>query len=80
MDNIGDYAESLNSAKKLPFDFKPTDCKHCHGASAGVMGVYYSCDCKESKMYCSYPLVMCPSDCEYYERENDSEEGLFGEE
>lgn len=68
-----DYTENLrNSAKKWNKDIlfeKPSDCKHCYGASAGVMGVHYSCDCKESKMYCSYPLIMCPKDCEFYEKE-----------
>lgn len=80
MDNIGDYAENLKSAKKSPFDLKPSDCKHCYVASAGVAGAHYSCDCEKCKMYCSYPLVMCPSDCEYYERENEPDDRLFGEE
>lgn len=71
-----DLANELESkAKKiksdLRFGFKPTDCKHCYGASAGVMGVHYSCDCEKSKMYCSYPLIMCPQDCEFYEKEED---------
>ena len=69
-----DFSEDLqNNAKKIKQDlfrnFKPTDCKHCCGASAGVMGVHYSCDCEESKMYCSYPLIMCPKDCKFYEKE-----------
>lgn len=69
-----DFAEDLqNNAKKIKRDlfrnFKPTDCKHCYEASAGVMGVHYSCDCEESKMYRSYPLIMCPQDCEFYEKE-----------
>lgn len=69
-----DFAEDLqNNAKKIKRNlfrnFKPTDCKHCYGASTGVMGVHYSCDCKESKMYCSYPLIMCPQDCKFYEKE-----------
>lgn len=69
-----DFAEDSKNLKQkindnLKFGFKPTDCKHCYGASAGVMGVHYSCDCKESKMYCSYPLIMCPQDCKFYEKE-----------
>lgn len=68
-----DYSEILKNAKKLDINIlhkKPTDCKHCYGASAGVMGIHYSCDCKESKMYQSYPLVMCQNDCEFYEKGN----------
>ncbi|MBD5543780.1 MAG: hypothetical protein HDR01_05950 [Lachnospiraceae bacterium] len=75
---MGDYAEALKSAKKPlnPFDCKPSDCKHCYVASAGVVGAHYSCDCKASKRYNGYPLIMCPQDCEHYEQESS----LFGEE
>ncbi len=71
---IMDFAAELNNKVKkmkhdLRFGVKPKDCKHCYGASAGVMGVHYSCDCEKSKMYQSYPLIMCPQDCEFYEKE-----------
>lgn len=80
MKNIGDYAENLKTLRKSPFDMKPSDCKHCYAASVGVVGTHYSCDCKESKRYNSYPLIMCPQDCEHYECENEPKDGLFGEE
>lgn len=71
------FTEDLqNQAKKIKHDlwfgFKPTDCKHCYGASAGVMGVHYSCDCEKSEMHQSYPLIMCPQDCEFYEKEDNA--------
>lgn len=82
MVDIKNCTESLKSVKK-PLklsDFKPSDCKHCYIASLGVVGAHYSCNCKESKMYGDYPLMMCPQDCEHYEDENKPEKGLFGEE
>lgn len=67
------YAEalqrSLNKTNKNILFGKPTDCKHCYAASMGVMGVHYSCDCEESKMYRDHPLIMCPQDCKFYEKE-----------
>lgn len=70
MDLATDLDKQVKKMKNnLRFGFKPTDCKRCCGVSAGVMGVHYSCDCEQSKMYQSYPLVMCPQDCEFYEKE-----------
>lgn len=71
-----DYASDI--AKKIKADLlhgiKPKDCKYCYGASAGAMGVHYSCGCEKSMRYGEYPLVMCPKDCKYYVKE--SENGL----
>lgn len=70
MDLIDDLESRAKKMKRdLRFGFKPTDCKHCYVASAGVAGAHYSCSCKESKMYCYYPLIMCPENCQFYEKE-----------
>ena len=65
-----DYATDIK--QKITADLlngiKPTDCKYCYGASAGVMGVHYSCGCQKSSRYGEYPLVMCQRDCEFYEK------------
>lgn len=66
-----DYATDIKQriTADLLHGFKPTDCKYCYGASAGMMGVHYSCCCQKCSRYGEYPLVMCPKDCEFYEKE-----------
>lgn len=66
-----DYTNDIKKklTEDLMYGVKPRDCKHCYGASEGVMGVHYSCDCEQSEAFRHYPLVMCPQDCEFYEKE-----------
>lgn len=72
---MNDYAQDLQAQLRnnLRLGFSPTDCNHCYVASTGVAGEHYSCDCKKSTSCCVYPLIMRPSDCEFYEKEAENE-------
>lgn len=69
-----DLAEEIQKSKKeyekgghgtILNGLRPCDCKHCYGASCGVMGIHYACD----KGHIGYPFIMCSDECRDYDKE-----------